>query len=141
MTMRSREFLRRLDRLRFPAEEEPKKVYDFGVLSRVENARFWELYRTFRDDHEDLTEAERKEFWMLLSKCPLVDTSEIVGRSRETNDERRERRQLEWAFGQAFHNYAMRYSFLAIPNYGNSLNQYRLEVGYRLFDPTSAVSI
>ena len=94
--MRSREFLRRLDRLRFPAEEEPEKVYDFGVLSPVENARFWELYRTFHDDHEELTEAERREFWMLLSKCPLVDTSEIVGRSRETNDERRERRQLEW---------------------------------------------
>jgi hypothetical protein len=102
MTMRSREFLRRLDRLGFPAEDEPKKVYDFGVLSRVENARFWELYRTFRDDHEELTEAELKEFWMLLSKCPLVDPSEAKGRSRETNDERRERRQLEWGFGEPF---------------------------------------
>jgi len=134
MTMRSREFLRRLDRLRFPAEEEPKKVHDFGLLSRVENARFWELYRTFHDDHEELTEAERKEFWMLLRKCPLVDSSEAKGRSRETNDERRERRQFEWAFAQAFHNYAMQYPYIAIPNYANALNRYRLDIGYRLFE-------
>jgi len=61
MTMRSREFLRRLDRLRLLAEEEPKKVYDFGVLSRIENAALWELCRTFRDEN-GLTEAEDKEF-------------------------------------------------------------------------------
>ncbi|HWW51401.1 MAG TPA: hypothetical protein VN044_06665 [Verrucomicrobiae bacterium] len=41
---------------------------------------------------------------------------------------------LNGAFAQAFHSYAMKYSFIAIPNYGNSLNQYRLEVGYRLFE-------
>jgi hypothetical protein len=134
MTMRSREFLRRLDRLRFPAEEEPKKVYDFGALSRVENARFWELYRTFRDDHEDLTEAERKEFWTILSKCPLVDPSEAKGRSRETNDERRERRRVDWAFAEAFHDYAMKYSYIAIPNFANALNEYRLDIGCRLFE-------
>jgi hypothetical protein len=50
MTMRSREFLRRLDRLKVSAEDKPKMVHDFGVLSRVENARYWELYHMLRDE-------------------------------------------------------------------------------------------
>jgi len=108
MTMRSREFLRRLDRLRLLAEEEPKKVYDFGVLSRVENARLWELCRTFRDENR-LTEAEDKEFWALLNKCPLVDPSKAGDPYRETHEERRERREFERAFGGAFHDYATKY--------------------------------
>ena len=63
--MRSRELLRRLDRLKLPAEEEPKMVHDFGALSRAENARFWELYHMLRDEGEEPTEDETKEFWSL----------------------------------------------------------------------------
>jgi hypothetical protein len=134
MTMRSRELLRRLDRLRLAAEDEPKKVPDFSVLSRVENARFWELYYTLRGNREELTEAEVKEFWALLNKCPLVDPSEAGDLYKETNEERRERREFEQAFGGAFHDYAMKYSYIAIPNYSNALNEYRLEIGCQLFE-------
>ena len=134
MTMRSRAYLRRLDRLRLPAEEEPKLVHDFGALSRVENACFWELYNTLCDEDAEATEAELKEFWRLLNKCPLVDPSEAGNPYAETYEERRERRQLEWAFGGAFHDYAMKYPYIAIPNYANALNAYRLETGYQLFE-------
>jgi hypothetical protein len=61
-------FLRRLDRLRLPAEKEPKKVRNFGVLSRIENARLQELYDTLRDEDEEITEGELEELRGLLSK-------------------------------------------------------------------------
>jgi hypothetical protein len=131
--MRSREFLRRLDRLRLAAEDEPKRVCDLGVLSRVETARLWEFYLTFQDENE-LTEAEDKEYWALLNKCPLVDPSEAGNPYKETHEERRERRKFKRAFGGAFHDYAMKYSYIAIPNYYNALNEYRLEIGYQLFE-------
>jgi hypothetical protein len=51
-----------LDRLRITAQEEPTTDYDFGVLSRVEYARFWELYETLSIEDEGATEAEREEF-------------------------------------------------------------------------------
>jgi len=128
MTMRSREFLRRLDRLKVPAEDEPKMVHDFGVLSRVENARFWELYHTLRDEEGDLTDEEAKEFWSLLNKCPVVDPSEAGNPDAETNEDRRERRELKWAFAGAFHDYAKQNSYIAVPNYANELNEYRLGI-------------
>jgi hypothetical protein len=131
--MGSRALLRRLDRLRLPAEKEPKLVHDFGVLSRVENARFWELYYMLRDGEEELTEAETKEFWLLLHRCPLVDPSEAGNPHAETDDERRERRELQWVFAGAFHDYARHNPDIAIPNYANELNEYRLAIGYQLF--------
>jgi hypothetical protein len=132
--MRSRELLRRLDRLKLPAEEEPKMVHDFGVLSRVENARLWELYYMLRGGDEELTEEEVKQFWSLLSKCPLIEPDQAGHPYAETDEERRERRALEWAFGGAFHDYARRYPFIAVPNYANGLNEYRLDLGYQLFE-------
>jgi hypothetical protein len=132
--MRSRELLRRLDRLKLPAEQEPKMVHDFEVLSRVENARFWELYGMLRDEDQELTEEETKEFWSLLNRCPLVERGKASSPYAETNEERRERRALEWAFGGAFHDYARQYPFIAIPNYANGLNEYRLDLGYQLFE-------
>jgi hypothetical protein len=47
----------------------------------------------------------------------------------ETYEERRERRQLERAFPGAVHDYEKQYSYVAIPNYANLLNGYRLEIG------------
>ena len=132
--MRSRAFLRRLDRLRLPADQESEKIHDLGVLSRLESARLWELYRSLDDEGEALTEQEFREFWALLNKCPLVELDEASSPHRETNEERQERRQLEWAFAKAFHDYAKQYSYLAVPNYGNALNQYRLHIGYQLFE-------
>ncbi len=61
VAIRSREFLRRLDKLGLPGEHEPELVPDFGVLSRVEHARFWELYHTLSDEDEEVTEADREE--------------------------------------------------------------------------------
>ena len=133
MTMWSRGLLRRLDRLRVPAKEEPEKVLDFAVLSRAQNARLWELY-DLRGDREGLTEVELTEFWTLLDQCPVVDPSEAGDPYRETDEARRERQELERAFAGAFHDYAMKYSYIAIPNYCNALNAYRLEIGYRLFE-------
>ena len=61
-----------MDRLGLPGEDEPELVPDFGVLSRVENARFRELYDVFRQD-EDLAKDELTEMQVLLDRCPLVD--------------------------------------------------------------------
>ena len=132
--MRSRELLRRLDRLKLPAEEEPKIVHDFGVLSRIENARFWDLYHMLRDEDEEMTKDESKEFWSLLHRCPLVEPGKAGNPYAETDEERRKRRALEWAFGGAFHDYPRQYPFIAVPNYANTLNEYRLDIGYRLFE-------
>jgi hypothetical protein len=44
------------------------------------------------------------------------------------------RRRLEDAFGGAFHNYAKQYTYIAVPNYANCLNAYRLDIGYQLFE-------
>jgi hypothetical protein len=107
-------------------------VHDFGVLSRVENARFWELYKTLAGEDEKATEAERVEFSDLLNRCPLVDPGEVGNPYVETDEERRERRLLERAFAVAFHDFAKRY--IAMPNYGNMLNDYRLDIGYTLFE-------
>jgi len=132
--MRSRELLRRLDRLKLPAEEEPKIVHDFGVLSRIENARFWDLYHMLRDEDEEMTKDESKEFWSLLHRCPLVEPGKAGNPYAETDEGRRKRRALEWAFGGAFHDYPRQYPFIAVPNYANTLNEYRLDIGYRLFE-------
>ena len=109
-------------------------VPDFGVLSRVDNARLWELYHTLSGEDEELTEAEFEEFSDLLNKCPLVDPNEAGNPYAETHEERRERRLFEWAFAGAFHDYAKQYSYVAIPNYANLLNEYRLEIGCALFE-------
>lgn len=132
--MRSRELLQRLDRLKLPAEERPKVTRDLAVLSRVENARFWELYYILRDEDEELTEDETKEFWSLLYRCPLVEVGKAGNPYAETDEEQRERRTLEWAFSGAFHDYAKQYPFIAVPNYANLLNEYRLDIGYELFE-------
>ena len=123
-----------MDKLGLPGEDEPELVHDFGVLSRVEHARFWELYHPLSDEDEEVTEADREELCSLLSKCPLVHPSEAGNPYAETHEERRERRQLERAFAGAFHNYAKQYSYVAIPNYANLLNEYRLEIGCALFE-------
>jgi hypothetical protein len=131
--MRSRDFLRRLDKLRITAQEEPTMDYDFGVLPRVEYARFRELYETLSIEGERTTEAERGEFRDLLNRCPLVDPSEAGNPYAESYEQKRERRLLERAFAGAFHDYARQYPYIAVPNYGNALNEYRLDIGYRLF--------
>jgi hypothetical protein len=133
VAIRSREFLRRLDKLGLPGEDEPELVHDFGVLSRVENARFWELYDAFRQD-EDLAKDELTEMQVLLDRCPLVDPREAGNPYTETHEERRERQLLERAFAGAFHDYAKQYPYIAVPNYANRLNEYRLEIGYQLFE-------
>ena len=117
-----------------PGEDEPELVHDFGQLSRAENARFWELYHALSSEDEEATEAECEEFSYLLNRCPLVDPREAGNPYAETHEERRERRQLERAFAGAFHDYAKQYSYIAIPNYANLLNEYRLEIGYQLFE-------
>jgi hypothetical protein len=122
-----------LHKLGLPGEDEPELVHDFGVLSRVENARFWGLYDTFRQD-EDLAKDELTEMQVLLDRCPLVDPRESGNPHTETHEERRERRLLERAFAGAFHDYAKQYSYIAVPNYANMLNEYRLEIGYQLFE-------
>ena len=70
----------------------------------------------------------------LLHRCPLVEPGKASSPYAETHEERRERRALEWAFGGAFHDFAKQYSFIAVPNYANGLNEYRLEIGYELFE-------
>jgi hypothetical protein len=122
-----------VDKLGLPGEDEPELVHDFGVLSRVENARFWELYDVLRQD-EDLAKDELTEMQVLLDRCPLVDPREAGNPYTETHEERRERRLFERAFAGAFHNYAKRHSYIAVPNYANMLNEYRLEIGYQLFE-------
>jgi hypothetical protein len=115
-------------------QDEPELVPDFGVLSRVENARFRELCHTLGDEDEEVTKADREEFCGLLSKCPLVDPSEAGNPHAEIYEERYERWQLERAFAGAFHDYAKQYSYIAIPNYANLLNAYWLEIGCALFE-------
>jgi hypothetical protein len=122
-----------VDKLGLPGEDEPELVPDFGVLSRVENARFWELYDAFRQD-EDLTKDELIEMQVLLDRCPLVDPREAGNLYTEAHEERRERRPLGRAFAGAFHDYAKQYPHIAVPNYANMLNEYRLEIGYQLFE-------
>jgi hypothetical protein len=122
-----------LDKLGLTGEDEPELVHDFGVLSRVENARFRELYDAFRQD-QDLAKDELTEMQVLLDRCPLVDPSEAGNPYSETHEERHERRQLERAFAGAFHDYAKQYPHIAVPNYANLLNEYRLEIGYQLFE-------
>jgi hypothetical protein len=131
--MRSREFLRRLDKLKLSEKERPAMVHDFEVLSRVEIARFCELCQMLAEDKE-LTETEVKEFELLLNKCPLVHPSEISNPYAETNEERRERWELRSAFAGAFHDYVRQYPYIAVPNYANLLNEYRLDIGYQLFE-------
>jgi hypothetical protein len=80
-------------------------IPDFGVLSRAENARLWELFDAFQRD-DSLTEDELTEMWALLDVCPLVNPNEAGNPYRETYEEMRVRRRLEDAFGGAFHNYA-----------------------------------
>jgi hypothetical protein len=129
--MRSRELPRRLDRLKLPVEKEPKLVHDFGALSRVENARFWELYHMLRQG-EELTKDEAKEFWSLWNRCPLVEPGNAGSPYAESNEERRERRALEWAFAGAFHDFQI--VFLPCrAELANGLYEYRLEIGYELF--------
>jgi hypothetical protein len=122
-----------VDKLGLLGEDEPELVCDFGVLSRVENARFWELYNAFRQD-EDLAKDELTEMQVLLDRCPLVDPHESGNPYTETHEERRERRLLERAFAGAFHDYAKQYSYVVVPNYANMLNEYRLDIGYCLFE-------
>jgi hypothetical protein len=43
-----------VDKLGLPGEDKPELVHDFGVLSRVENARFWELYDALHQEAIDL---------------------------------------------------------------------------------------
>ena len=133
VAIRSREFLRRVDKLGLPGEDEPELVPDFGVLSRVENARFRELYDAFCQD-EDLAKDELTEMQALLDRCPLVDPREAGNPYTETHEERRERRLFERAFGGAFHDFARQYPHIAVPNYANLLNEYRREIGYKLFE-------
>ena len=116
-----------MDKLGLTGEDEPELVHDFGVLSRVENARFRELYDAFRQD-QDLARDELTEMQVLLDRCPLVDPSEAGNPYSETHEERHERRQLERAFAGAFHDYAKQYSYIAAPNYANRLNEYRLDI-------------
>jgi hypothetical protein len=131
--IRSREFLRRLDKLGLPGEDEPELVPDFGELSRVENARFWELYEALHQD-EDLPKDELTKMQVLLDRCPLVDPREVGNPYTETHEERRERQLLKRAFAGAFHDYAKQYPHIAVPNFANRLNEYRLEIGYQLFE-------
>jgi len=130
--MRSRELLRRLARLGFPDEEQPDTVLDTSGLSRVEECRWSEIWHAHLE--EGVTEAEAAEFWALTRRCPIVDPAEAGHRERETWEQRRERRKLETAFGGAFHDYAMQYPYIAIPNYYNALNEYRHDLGCRLFE-------
>jgi hypothetical protein len=122
-----------LDKFGLPGEDEPELVHDFGVLSRVENARFRELYEALRED-EDLAKDELTEMQVLLDRCPLVNPREAGNPYAETHEERRERQLLERAFAGAFHDYARQYPHIAVPNYANMLNEYRLEIGYQLFE-------
>ena len=122
-----------MDKLGLPGEDEPELVPDFGVLSRVENARFRELYEALHQD-KDLTKDELTEMEVLLDRCPLVDPSEDGNPYTETHEERRERRLLERAFAGAFQDFARQYRYIAVPNYANRLNEYRLEIGYQLFE-------
>lgn len=122
-----------MDKLGLPGEDEPELVRDFGVLSRVENARFWELYDALHQD-EDLPKDELTEMQVLLDRCPLVNPREAGSPYTESQEERRERRLFERAFAGAFHDYAKQYPHIAVPNYANMLNEYRLEIGYQLFE-------
>ena len=120
-------------KLGLPGEDEPELVPNFGVLSRVENARFRELYDAFRQD-EDLAKDELTEMQVLLDRCPLVDPREASSPYTEMHEERRERRLLERAFAGAFHDYAKQYPHIVVPNYANRLNEHHLEIGYQLFE-------
>jgi hypothetical protein len=62
----------------------------------------------------------------------LITFTGIRNPYRETYEEMRVRRRLEDAFGGAFHNYAKQYTYIAVPNYANCLNAYRLDIGYQL---------
>jgi hypothetical protein len=112
--MRSRELLRRLARLEPPDEEQSNTVLDTSGLSRVEECHLSEIWAAHRE--EGVTEAEAAEFWALMRRCPIVDPAEARHRERETWEEKRERRKLEWAFGGAFHDYAMQYPYIAVPS-------------------------
>ena len=122
-----------MDKLGLPGEDEPELVLDFGVLSRVENARFWELYDAIRQD-EDLAKDQLTEMQVLLDRCPLVDPREAGDPYTETHEERHERRLFERAFAGAFNDFARQYRYIAVPNYANRLNEYRLDIGYTLFE-------
>ena len=130
--MRSRELLRRLARLGSPDEAQPNTVIDTSGLSPVEECRLSEIW-SHRE--EVVTEADLAEYRALMGKCRIVERSEAGHRKRETLAERLERQKFEWAWGRAFHDYAMQYHDVAIPKlYDNSLNRYRLDLGYRLFE-------
>jgi hypothetical protein len=128
--MRSRELLRRLARLG-PDEEQPKKTLDLSRLSRVEKSHLLEIW-SHRDD--GVTEADVAEFRALSDRC-IVDPSEVGHREKETPEEILDARILSVSFGRAFHYYAMQYPYIAKPKYYcNGLNEYRLDLGYRLFE-------
>jgi hypothetical protein len=129
--MRSRELLRRLARLGSPDEAQPNTVIDSSGLSRIEECRLMEIWA---HREEGVTEADVAEYRTLMGRCRLVEPSEAGHRERETREEKRERRKLEIAFGGAFHDYAMQYPYIATPNYYNALNEYRHDLGYRLFE-------
>jgi hypothetical protein len=151
--MRSRELLRRLARLE-PPDEEPPNTVDTSGLSRVEECKLFEIWAALRFlvtaktiDGEELhpglgsrvdlalvTTAEVQEFFALLRRCPMVDPGEAGQRERETREEKRKRLKLEAAFGGAFHDYAIQYPYIAAPNYYTELNEYRHDLGYRLFE-------
>ena len=128
--MRSRELLRRLARLEPPGEKQPETVLDTSGLSRVEECRLREIWA---HRQEGVTEADVAEYRALMGRCRIVQPAEAGHRERETREEVRERRKLEAAFGGAFHDYAMQYPYIAVPCYYNALNEYRHDLGYRLF--------
>jgi hypothetical protein len=150
--MRSRELLRRLARLEPPDEEPPN--LDTSGLSRVEECQLLEIWAALRFlattktiDLEELhsgpgsrvdlalvTSVEVKEFFALMRRCPIVDPGEVGHRRRETREEKRKRLKLEAAFDGTFHDYAMQYDYIAVPNYHTELNEYRHDLGYRLFE-------
>jgi hypothetical protein len=115
--MRSRELLRRLARLAPPDEEQPNTVLDTSGLPRVEECYFHELW--VARNEEGVTKAEAEEFLALVRRCPIVDRGAAGHRERETLGEKNERRKLEATFGRAFHDYAMQYPYIAVPNYYN----------------------
>jgi hypothetical protein len=129
--MRSRELLRRLARIEPLEEEQPKKAFDLSRLSRVEECHLLEIWA---HREEGVTEADVAEYRALMDRC-IVDPGEVGNRERETPEEIREARKRRVTFGRAFHDYAMQYPYIAIPNhYYNELNEYRRDLGYRLFE-------
>jgi hypothetical protein len=129
--MRSRELLRRLARLGPPDEEQPKKTLDLSRLSRVEEAHLFEVWP---HREEGVTEADVAECRALWDRC-IVDPGEVGHREKKTPEEILASRKLKVSFSRAFHDYAMQYTYIAIPErYYNALNEYRLDLGYRLFE-------